>query len=58
MLTIYFRPSATYGNNARCLARLIATEILRWYFKEVPVIRRGKILPCSFMNFNKKSLSL
>ena len=25
---------------------------------EVPVKRRGKILPCSFTNFNKKSASL
>ena len=38
--------------------RLIACDTLRWYFKEVPVMRRGKILPCSLRNFFKNSGSL
>jgi hypothetical protein len=33
--------------------RLIAVANFLWYFNEVPVKRRGKILPCGFTKRNK-----
>lgn len=57
ILRNYFS-SATNGNNAIIRETLIADVSLRWYLAEVPVTRRGKILPRSEMNFFKRSTSL
>ena len=55
---IYLSKSVTYGKNAKCLARFTATATFLWYFKELPVILLGNILPCSLINWIKKSGSL
>ena len=51
----YFIISVTYGSKAKWRARFTAVATFLWNFKEVPVSLRGKILPCSFKNFLKKT---
>ena len=54
---IYYCSSLTYGNNAIWRARLIAKVNIRWYLAEVPVTRRGKILPRSEIKRFNNSVS-
>ena len=42
--------SATNGRIARWRERFTAVATRRWYFRLLPVIRRGSSLPCSLMN--------
>jgi uncharacterized membrane protein len=47
---LYFIKSATNGKMAKWRERFTADATRRWYFRLLPVIRRGSNLPCSLMN--------
>ena len=50
--------SALKGRSAATRARLIAVASSRWCFAQVPVMRRGRILPPSLMNLRSLFVSL
>jgi len=54
----YLNISVTNGRMAKWRARLTAVATFFWNFCEVPVRRRGRILPCSLRNFLRNSASL
>lgn len=58
LLIFFVTQSALKGRRDAMRARLIATASSRWCFAQVPVIRRGRILPPSLMNFLSLFVSL
>jgi hypothetical protein len=54
----YLKTSPAKGRRAICRARLTALASSLWCFAQVPVWRRGRILPSAVTNLVSKSVFL